>query len=257
MPLPSSINDLSTTASANSPAGSESPGNIDDYLRTHASYIADLRDRPGRLIGIQVLTASGTYTPTSGTKSVVVHLVGGGGAGGGYSATAAGQISVGGGGGAGGYVRSRLTTGFSGASLTIGAGGTPAAGAVGGGGGASTFAGTLSASGGSGGGVSPAVSGSVVTGGGFGGNASGGNLLNIKGASGAYATGMNTTYWASGAGASTPFGSGGEPRYSTTSSGAAAVGYGSGGGGAAGGPAQGIQAGGNGANGVAIIEEYA
>mgnify|MGYP006951079059 CR=1 FL=1 len=45
MPIPSSINDLSTTAGSNSPAGSESPSLIDDYLRTYASYIAQLRDR--------------------------------------------------------------------------------------------------------------------------------------------------------------------------------------------------------------------
>lgn len=44
MPIPSSINDLSTTAGSNSPAGSESPSLIDDYLRTYASYIAMLRD---------------------------------------------------------------------------------------------------------------------------------------------------------------------------------------------------------------------
>lgn len=44
MPIPASINDLSTTAGSNSPAGSESPGLIDDYLRTYASYIAILRD---------------------------------------------------------------------------------------------------------------------------------------------------------------------------------------------------------------------
>lgn len=45
MPIPSSINDLSTTAGSNSPAGSESPSLIDDYLRTYASYIALLRDQ--------------------------------------------------------------------------------------------------------------------------------------------------------------------------------------------------------------------
>lgn len=45
MPIPSSINDLSTTAGSNSPAGSESPSTIDDYLRTYASYIALLRDQ--------------------------------------------------------------------------------------------------------------------------------------------------------------------------------------------------------------------
>jgi len=44
MPIPASINDLSTTAGSNSPAGSESPSLIDDYLRTYASYIAQVRD---------------------------------------------------------------------------------------------------------------------------------------------------------------------------------------------------------------------
>lgn len=44
MPVPASINDLSTTASNNSPAGSESPTTTDDYLRTHAAFIAALRE---------------------------------------------------------------------------------------------------------------------------------------------------------------------------------------------------------------------
>lgn len=44
MPVPATINDLSTTAGNNSPAGSESPTLTDDYLRRHASFIAILRD---------------------------------------------------------------------------------------------------------------------------------------------------------------------------------------------------------------------
>lgn len=44
MPVPASINDLSTTPGSNSPPGSESPATIDDYLRTHAAFIAQLRD---------------------------------------------------------------------------------------------------------------------------------------------------------------------------------------------------------------------
>ena len=47
MPVPASINDLSTTAGSNSPPGSESPATIDDYLRTHASFIAQLRNVSG------------------------------------------------------------------------------------------------------------------------------------------------------------------------------------------------------------------
>jgi len=44
MPVPSSIADLSTTPSLNSPAGSESPSSIDDYLRTHAAFIKQIND---------------------------------------------------------------------------------------------------------------------------------------------------------------------------------------------------------------------
>lgn len=44
MPVPSLITDLSTTAASNSPAGAESArGTIDDYLRAHASFIAQTR----------------------------------------------------------------------------------------------------------------------------------------------------------------------------------------------------------------------
>ena len=51
MPVPSSINDLSTTAASNSPAGSESPALIDDYLRAFAAFIAALRDGKVNLSG--------------------------------------------------------------------------------------------------------------------------------------------------------------------------------------------------------------
>ena len=45
MPVPASINDLSTTAASNSPGGGENPfPDLDNYLRAHASFIAFLRD---------------------------------------------------------------------------------------------------------------------------------------------------------------------------------------------------------------------
>lgn len=44
MPVPSSISDLSTTPSLNSPAGTESPSTVDDYLRTHAAFIKQVDD---------------------------------------------------------------------------------------------------------------------------------------------------------------------------------------------------------------------
>ena len=59
MPVPTVITDLSTTAGSNSPAGSESAsGTIDDYLRAHASFIA--QNRAG--------TSATTYT-YSGTAA--------------------------------------------------------------------------------------------------------------------------------------------------------------------------------------------
>lgn len=45
MPVPSSINDLSTTAGSNSPSGSETPTEGDNYLRTLSSFLALLRDK--------------------------------------------------------------------------------------------------------------------------------------------------------------------------------------------------------------------
>ena len=45
MPTPTLITELSTTAAANSPAGSDSPSTLDDIQRAHASFIAQLRDR--------------------------------------------------------------------------------------------------------------------------------------------------------------------------------------------------------------------
>lgn len=44
MPVPASINDLSTVESSNFPAGTETPKSADNYLRAHASFIAKLRD---------------------------------------------------------------------------------------------------------------------------------------------------------------------------------------------------------------------
>jgi hypothetical protein len=74
MPLPSSINDLSQTAGSNSPAGSESPSTIDDYLRVYASYIALLRD----LTRASLVFASVNTTWTSANLGycVVVSVAG-------------------------------------------------------------------------------------------------------------------------------------------------------------------------------------
>jgi hypothetical protein len=58
MPVPALITDLSIVPGSNSPAGSESPSLIDDYLRTQAAFIAQLRD--GALIKSSPLVGATT-----------------------------------------------------------------------------------------------------------------------------------------------------------------------------------------------------
>lgn len=78
MPVPATIDDLSTTAGSNSPAGGETPKDGDNYIRSLSSFVALLRDKlngtssatlsGATLSGSLTLTAtnltSGTYTPT-------------------------------------------------------------------------------------------------------------------------------------------------------------------------------------------------
>lgn len=63
MPLPSTINDLSTTANDNYPKGSENPFPLnDDFLRTIQAFIASLRDSGGGYLssvsGVDTITAT-------------------------------------------------------------------------------------------------------------------------------------------------------------------------------------------------------
>lgn len=209
---------------------------------------------PGRLIGVQRFTANGTYTPTAGTTSVIVEIQAGGGAGGGTVATGASVVSVGAGGNAGGYIRHRMTSGFSGATVVVGAGGTPASGAIGGNGGASSFAG-ITAGGGNGGPSTTAAANagqmpSVIAG-----TATGGSIVNIPGAIGgpSFAT-FGTFVTISGNGANSPLGSGGGGGIQTN--GTAGVGFGAGGGGTANGQSQPAISGGAGSPGIVIVYEF-
>lgn len=59
MPVPSAITDLSQTAGSNSPSGSESPITTDNYLRSHASFIALLNAALGNGSSVG-FTQSGT-----------------------------------------------------------------------------------------------------------------------------------------------------------------------------------------------------
>lgn len=141
---------------------------------TTAAILGNLKNAvAGRLIGVQVFTANGVYTPTAGTKSVVVEAVGGGGSGGGAPATTSGQASAGAGGGAGAYAKGRFLSGFSGVAITVGAAGAAAsAGGNGNAGGTSSFGALMSAPGGSGGVAGSAGSTGNIVSAGNGGNSS-------------------------------------------------------------------------------------
>lgn len=82
MPVPATINDLSTTAGANYPAGTESPSTIDDYLRAHASFIATLRDGKVGDTGDETIAGVKTFSSTivgnvSGNAGSATNLAGG------------------------------------------------------------------------------------------------------------------------------------------------------------------------------------
>lgn len=74
MPVPNTLSDLKTTPSANSPQGTESAkGTIDDYLRTHAAFIAQLNALVG---GVTVTLASGASVAIGAAQSLNVSITG-------------------------------------------------------------------------------------------------------------------------------------------------------------------------------------
>lgn len=218
---------------------------------------------PGRLLNVQVISATGTYTPTTGTNKVIVELQAAGGGGGGSAATSTGQSSCGGGGSAGAYAKVLFTSGFSGVTVTIGAaGGAGAIGTVGGTATASSFGGLISCPGGIGGAAGVAVSAVTL----FGNGApaavatiSGGTTLANPGGNSGAAFGIVTqpgTASTSGYGANSPMGAGGQARGSLNA-GIAGTGFGSGGGGGNTPTASGAgQTGAAGQPGVCVIYEY-
>ncbi len=217
----------------------------------------------GALIGVQRFTASGTYTPTTGTNSIIIMGTGGGGGGGGNAATTGAQVALGGQGSAGSWGVARITS-VTTQTVTIGAAGTAgAAGANAGGNGGQTSIGTyLVCPGGNGGAAGTATAFANVTV--FGVSAgpasaptsSGTLLYGGSGQSGfpahwAY-NGGNAVV---GSGGGNPFGSGG---FNTVlqAAGATGSGFGSGGSGGTTGSSSGAFAGGAGTAGLIIVYEY-
>lgn len=227
---------------------------------TQSQHAMQYGQAVGRLLNVRVFTSSTTYTPTPGTNSVVVEGVGAGAAGGGTPASGGGNAAVGGGGGAGAYGRKRITSGFSGVAITIGAGGVGSAGATGGNGGTTSFGSLLSLPGGVGGLVGSAVAAANINSSGGGSNAPTGADVGYLGESGTPGITYSSSVALSGRGGISPLGSSGASIGSNGSSvntGVSATGYGAGGGGALG-VASGVSAaGGNGAPGLIIVSEYA
>ncbi|MFC3062609.1 MULTISPECIES: hypothetical protein [Raoultella] len=83
---------------------------------------------PGRLLGIKVITSTQTYTPSTGTKKIIIEMVGGGGAGGSVDTGTASGDQVPGGAAAGGeggaYGTALIDPVFSSALVTVGKAGT-------------------------------------------------------------------------------------------------------------------------------------
>lgn len=219
---------------------------------------------PGRLLGIQKFNVAGAfvYNATPGTKQVVVEVQGAGGAGGGTPVTDSGHSAWAGGGGSGAYGRSLITADFDGASVVVGGGGVGAAGGNGGNGGTSSFGAFVSAPGGGGGPAQTPQSVVGFTANGVGAAvATGATLLNFSGRYGSFgcAVALTGVGLCSGMGAPSIFGAGAEAvgGGGGASNGKSATIPGAGGSGAVT-PASGAaKSGGNGADGIVIVYEYA
>lgn len=209
-------------------------------------------------INVQVITSSGTYTPTTNMKYCIVEALGGGGGGGGTPAGVANNATSGGGGGAGSYSIGIFTAAAIGASqsCTIGSGGTGITSATGNPGGITSFGTLITCNGGSGGranGNSTDPGNGVI--GGDGGIAGSGGFINCPGAPGGPAA------WRfSGAGGTTKIGGGANGLLvitGTSSNGTSAIANtGAGGSGSYVSVSGAAAAGGNGGSGIIIVTEF-
>lgn len=233
-------------------------GNLANILANLKLSINNLSQ--GRITRSILLTATGAYTPSPGTKKIKVTVIGGGGGGGGAQACASGYVAAGSGGGAGGSVtRTIVLSSSDPISFTVGKGGIagnytqnqPSDG------GASSFGSILYASGGARGNNCPAIpfgNTQLISNGG-GGVGSGGDINSIGG-SGGQAVILATGY-TSGGGGNSELSGGGQPIATTNSSAGIDGRYGSG---ASGGfvvAGDSSRNGGRGGDGVIYIEEYA
>ncbi|HCO0598053.1 TPA: hypothetical protein N6818_001622 [Escherichia coli] len=217
----------------------------------------------GRLIGQpKIFTSSGTYTPTPGTKKILVEVQGAGSGGGGAGATSASSYSAGGNGTGGGYAMSLLDVAadnITSVPVTVGAGGLGGNGVPTGGnaGGASKFGSFITAEGGYGSlTVAPRDTAFTITGT-YGGIATGGNIINRWG-DGSDSVICIGGLIVIGRAGSSKFGGGANGYANWNVAGKNGTGYGSGGTGATShNSPDAFYSGGNGADGIVIVWELA
>ncbi|WP_158782514.1 phage tail protein [Pantoea sp. BAV 3049] len=227
---------------------------------TYGSLLSKLN---GRLLGQpKTFTASGNYTPTDGTKMIVVEVQGAGGGGGGAGSTSSSTYSAGGSGTAGGYAMSLLNiadNNITTVAVTVGAGGAAGNGAPSGGstGGSSRFGSFITANGGNGSIAQSPQSAAFTITGTYGGTATGGNIINRQGDSSGSVICVGGLI-AVPPGGNSVFGAGGNGYANWNSSGKIGTGYGSGGSGASSSNSpSAYYSGGAGAGGVVMVWEYA
>ncbi|WP_258379908.1 phage tail protein [Pseudomonas atacamensis] len=227
-------------------------GNIDI-----AALADEVRNASGRYLRTRIFKANEIYQSGPGTKKIKYRLQGGGGAGGGAVSTANTQLSAGCGGSAGAYAEGWLTQGFDGQQITLGKGGAGVIANIGLNGGTTSFAG-IAAPGGYGGGFSLNVVPPLQLGRSPNSElATGGSMINANGQGGGGVTGPTLSLCTSGEGGLSNFGPGGNPSGGASRDGEGSVNAGAGGGGALAKPScPNNLKGGNGGDGIVIIEEW-
>ncbi|EHP6175722.1 phage tail protein [Escherichia coli] len=222
--------------------------------------LGDASGYVGRLLNVQVFYNSGIYTATTGTKKVIVEMVGGGAGSAGSRAAGSGQVAVGGAGGAGSYAKGSFTQNFNGVQVTVGAKG--AGGTVSGpyasDGGTSSFGSLISAAGGAAGQPAGPTSSfpfstvaAVVSAG-----ANGANIIGTPGQGASASVVVNTSVVIESPGGSSQFGAGGFIT-AFNAKGVNGSGYGAGGGPSKVNSGGAAVAGGDGSQGLVIVWEYA
>lgn len=230
---------------------------------------ADITDRrsestlPMGLRAIVTFTSSGTFDKADypWLRAVRVRLVGGGGGGGGAAATSGSEWAGSGGGSAGGYAEGLVAVDdlATAETVTVGPGGAggAAGGNAGSAGGASSFGAHVSADGGGGGSHLGPITYSIVTDAVSGGQGTAGDILSRGGSGNVGILLSGPTFGgAGGGGGDSLLGAGARDR-AGHGDGLDADAFGGGGGGARNGSSQPARSGGNGADGVVIVELYA